>query len=174
MNITYRWSDIERSADKIIAQMCKDQWVPDYVVSVNPSGLVLGLLISQRLSIPLETLNVASEETNCWMSEDAFGYVDLEQQAISKSRWDISSRKNILVVDNCNNTGNTFNWIVSDWQSTCLPNEIDAWNSVWHKNVRFAVIDNNVSSEFEDVAYYVNEIGNSLDYTRVPVYPWEK
>ena len=45
--------------------------------------------------------------------------------------------KNILIVDDINDTGATFNWIKKDWQSGCLPDN-EAWNNVWGNNVRFA------------------------------------
>ena len=42
------------------------------------------------------------------MPEDAFGYVHEDQREIIKTRWDISQRKNILVVDDICDTGKTF------------------------------------------------------------------
>ena len=109
------------------------------------------------------------------MSEDAFGYVLLEEQEILKCRWDVSKRKNILIVDDINDTGATFNWIKEDWQASCLPNEVDAWNSVWNgelANVRFATITENLSSTFEDVRYSVHEVNKAEEDVWL-VYPWE-
>jgi hypoxanthine phosphoribosyltransferase len=106
------------------------------------------------------------------MAEDAFGYVDLEQQGTLKSRWDISKRKNILIVDDINDTGATFNWIKQDWQSSCLPNE-DAWKTVWGKNVRFATLTENLSSEFDDTVNYTCHEVNKAEEDVWLVYPWE-
>jgi hypoxanthine phosphoribosyltransferase len=106
------------------------------------------------------------------MAEDAFGYVPSEEQAVINSRWDISKKKNILIVDDINDTGATFNWIKQDWPSGCFPNEETAWSSVWGKNVRFAVLTNNLSSEFDEVHYYADEVNKAEDDVWL-VYPWE-
>ena len=46
----------------------------------------------------------------------------------------------------------TVNWIKEDWPSGCLPSD-EAWNDIWHNNVRFACIVNNEASEFKTVDY---------------------
>ena len=106
------------------------------------------------------------------MAEDAFGYVPQEEQATLKSRWDISKRKKILVVDDINDTGATFNWIKQDWQSGCLPNETTAWNAVWNNKVRFAVLTENLSSTFDGVNYSAHEVNKAEEDVWL-VYPWE-
>ena len=85
----------------------------------------------------------SESESNCWMSEDAFGYVSEEEQTVVGCRWDNFKRQKILIVDDINDTGATFNWIKEDWTSGCLPMEHDAWNTVWNgdqANVRFATL----------------------------------
>ena len=175
----YSWDDIEKAANKIIAQMCKDKWYPDYIVGITRGGLPLALLLSHKLNIRMETLKVKLRdcfkgedcESNCWMSEDAFGYNNESETGITGSRWDISLRNNILIVDDINDTGATFNWIKKDWQGSCLPDE-DSWNTVWGNNVRFAVMTENLGSEFTDVNYYYDEVNKSEDDVWL-VYPYE-
>ena len=106
------------------------------------------------------------------MSEDAFGYVNEEDREVYKSRWDISKRKNILIVDDINDTGATFNWIKEDWRSSCLPNE-ESWDKVWHGNVRFATITDNLSSEFNGKVDYTTHEVNKAEEDVWLVYPWE-
>lgn len=174
----YTWQDVECAADNIISQMCKDEWCPDYIVGITRGGLPLATIISHRLGVRLETLKIKlrdaapneSCETNCWMSDDAFGIV--EDQETFKSRWDINQRKKILVVDDINDTGATFNWLMKDWQSSCLPNEQAAWDSVWDKTVRFAVMTENLSSEFDKVKYHWDEVNKAEDNVWL-VYPYE-
>jgi hypoxanthine phosphoribosyltransferase len=130
------------------------------------------------LGIRCEALKVSlrddetGPESNCWMSEDAFGYVDQEEQEIVKCRWDLNKRKNILIVDDINDTGATFNWIKQDWEAGCLPQEDNAWKAVWENNVRFATLTNNDASEFDDVHYTSHEI-NKAEQDVWLVYPWE-
>jgi uncharacterized protein len=175
----YSWQDVEKACVNIALQMYKDNWRPDYIVGITRGGNVPATILSNMLDVRCEALKVSlrddsmGPESNLWMSEDAFGYVNEDEREIYKTRWDISKRKNILVVDDINDTGATFNWIKEDWQASCLPNEVDAWNLVWGHNVRFATITENLSSEFDGVSYYVHEINKAEDDVWL-VYPWEK
>ena len=132
----------------LIANICRDiivsGWNPDYIVGVTRGGLLPAVMISHYLNVPMYTLCVSlrdnkgniGPEHNCWMSEDAYGYYEAGE----------SGPKNILIVDDINDTGATFNWIMQDWQSSCLPND-DRWNHVWNQNVKFAVAVDNLASE---------------------------
>jgi len=90
-----------------------------------------------------------------------------------KSRWDTARRKNILIVDDINDSGATLNWIKEDWESGCFPNERNTWDTVWNHNVRFATLFDNTASAFTAVDYTVNEI-NKLEKDVWIVFPWEK
>lgn len=176
--IFYSWNDIETAAISIQLQMYKDNWLPDRIVGISRGGLPLALILSHMLSKPLTAIHVSlrdskdENESNLWLSEESIGYVSSEEREWTKSRWDISKRSNILIVDDINDTGATFNWIKKDWRTSCFPNEEAAWNSVWHKNVRFATITNNLASEFNSVDYYWHEV-NKAENDVWLVYPWE-
>jgi len=174
----YSWQDIEKMCVQIVTQMYADNWRPDYIVGITRGGNVPATILSNMLGIRCEALKVSlrddetGPESNCWMSEDAFGYVDQEEQEIVKCRWDLNKRKNILIVDDINDTGATFNWIKQDWEAGCLPQEDNAWKAVWENNVRFATLTNNDASEFDDVHYTSHEI-NKAEQDVWLVYPWE-
>jgi len=171
----YSWQDVENACVNIALQMYKDNWRPDYIVGITRGGNVPATILSNMLDVRCEALKVSlrddemGPESNLWMAEDAFGYVPLEEQ--ETCRWDNKKRKNILIVDDINDTGATFNWIVEDWQSGCLPNE-KAWDTVWNKNVRFAVLTENLSSNFGYVDYSVHEVNKSEEDVWL-CYPWE-
>ena len=173
--VYYTDKQIEGMIHNIIRQMSKDRWIPDYVIGLTRGGLLPALKISNYLDIPMETLKVSlrdggESESNCWMAEDAFGYVEPKEQEMTKSRWDTKRRKNILIVDDINDTGATLEWIRKDWQDSCLPNE-PSWDTVWGNNVRFAVLINNDASPTE-----VSYIGESINKAEDPqwcVFPWE-
>ena len=134
-----------------VGAICRDivisDWQPDYVVGVTRGGLLAATMISHYFKIPMHTLKVAlrdhaDTESNLWMSEEAYGYGD---EVIPK---------NILIVDDINDSGATLNWIMKDWQSTCLPLS-ERWNHVWNQNVKFAVIADNLASDCDVKMDYV-------------------
>ena len=172
------WDQVEGQVLDLCRQLQRDQWTPDYVVGITRGGLLPANMISQWFNCRMETLKVKlrdceegeGPESNLWMAEDAFGSVPYEEQETYKSRWDVERRSNILVVDDINDTGATFAWIKQDWQSSCLPNE-STWDTIWHKNVRFAVLVDNQASDFT-VDYSAVEINKQEDPCWVD-FPWE-
>jgi xanthine phosphoribosyltransferase len=131
---------------KLVGGICRDisagDWRPDYVVGLTRGGLLAATMISHYFDIPMHTLEVklrdhANTESNLWMSEDAYGY---------NTEIDLQVAKNILIVDDINDTGATLNWIMQDWQSSCLPSD-ERWKYVWNKNVKFAVVVDNLASD---------------------------
>ena len=160
----YSWNDIETMCVSIVNQMYKDNWRPDYIVGLTRGGNVPATIISNMTGIRCEALKVSlrdddsESESNCWMAEDAFGYN--------------AEPKKILIVDDINDTGATFNWITKDWQASCLPDD-SKWNRVWGNNVKFATLTDNLASEsINPIAYTCHEI-NKADEDVWLVYPWE-
>jgi len=165
----------------LIASICRDivnsDWRPDYVVGLTRGGLLPAVMISHYLNVPCETLKVSLRddgecESNLWMAEHAFGYIPADMQHGIEKRSDPTFKKNILIVDDINDSGATINWLMNDWKSSCLPKDT-AWNYVWNHNVRFAVIVDNLSSKCDvKIDYVGKEIDKSIDNIWVE-FPWE-
>jgi len=159
----YSWTDVERMCVSIVTQMYKDNWRPDYIIGITRGGNVPATIISNMTGIRCEALKVSlrddkESESNCWMAEDAFGYE--------------TEPKKILIVDDINDTGATFNWITKDWQASCLPDD-PKWNRVWGNNVKFATLTDNLASEsINPIAYTCHEINKAEEDVWL-VYPWE-
>jgi hypoxanthine phosphoribosyltransferase len=164
--IYYTWSDVEAQTQEILRQISLSEWQPKYVVGLTRGGLVPANLISQYLEIPMECLKVslrddnAQPESNLWMAEDAFGH----NQEVAK---------NILIVDDINDSGATLNWIKQDWQSSCFATD-PHWEFVWGNNVRIAtLVDNEASASELNVSYSAVDLNKAEEDCWI-VFPWEE
>ena len=158
----YTYNDVHEAAKSIVLQMYKDNWRPDYIVGITRGGNIPATILSNMTGISCHALKVSlrdddGNESNCWMADNAYGYE--------------ADPMKILVVDDINDTGATFNWIKKDWQASCLPGN-PRWNNVWGQNVRFAVMTENLSSEFGEVDYHWHEVNKAEEDVWL-VYPWE-
>lgn len=181
--VHYTDQDIRSFVHNIIRDMRRDNWQPDYIVGLTRGGLTPAIMLSQYLEIPMETLKVSlrdnrtQSESNCWMAEDAFGYVDTAviPRPEDSITTDPSIRKKILIVDDINDTGSTLNWLMNDWESTCFPGD-DRWeNEIWNHNVKFAVVVDNLASKcnvkMDFVGMEVNKAENDV-WIEFPYEEW--
>ena len=152
------YADVQSQVLSIIQQIGQSNWKPDYVVGLTRGGLLPAVLLSHWFNVPCHTLKVSlrddgsDNESNWWMAEEAFGYDE-------KFPTEGNPPKRILIVDDINDTGATLDWIKADWRRTCLPDS-ENWDHVWHNNVRFAVLVNNLASPTK-VDYAAMEINKA-------------
>ena len=167
----YSWQDLEAMCMAIVTDMYTSGYKPDYIVGITRGGNVPATIISNMTGIRCEAIKVSlrddtsESESNCWMAEDAYGYVANPGATAGPHH------KNILIVDDINDTGATFEWIKKDWQAGCLPDS-PAWEDVWRENVRFAVMCEKTHTNFDGVDYVWQEIDTSEKDTWI-VFPWE-
>ena len=143
----YTWQDIERMCLGILNQMYKDNWKPDYIVGITRGGNVPATIMSNILDVPCEALKVSLRDDSrlqddFWLKEHI-------------------TDKNILIVDDINDTGATFKWIWDNWQL-----------SLQEHNVKFATLTENLPSIFGQVSYYCHEVNKTEEDVWL-VYPWE-
>ena len=169
------------SVRHLVSMICRElsggSWRPDYVVGITRGGLIPAVMISQWFDCRMETLNVSlrdhtgmGPESNLWMAEEAFGYhrTDLPEPGSSNPEL----RKNILIVDDINDSGATFNWIMQDWPSGCLSSD-PAWKDIWGNNVKFAVLVDNLASKCERKMDFCGMEINKAENDVWVDFPWE-
>lgn len=178
----------------IVAKLCREitnsNWKPDYIVGLTRGGLLPAVMISHYFNIPMHTLSVSlrdsatGPESNLWMAEDALGpqtperYIDNENDigGILGAAADLleigSTYKNILIVDDINDSGATINWIMKDWRSSCFPGD-DSWEEVWNQNVKFAVVVDNLASKCTAKMDFVGMEVNKAENDVWVDFPWE-
>ena len=164
---------------KLVSKICRDitlsDWRPDYVVGLTRGGLVPAVMISHYFNVPCETLKVSLRdggecESNLWMAEDAITPEMIETDGFPQYE---HTRKNILIVDDINDTGATVNWIIDDWPSGCHPDNPLWQNDVWNVNVRFAMLVDNLSSNaYVKMDYTGMEVNKAENDVWVD-FPWE-
>ena len=187
----------EKDLKSLVMEICRkisiSGWRPDYIVGINRGGLVPAVMISHYLEVPMKSLMVSLRDggecvSDCGMAEDALGYPKKEQfvsdendvAAVLDAAGSLLEQgvnfKHILIVDDINDTGATFNWIMNDWPSICLPDDPD-WQHVWNNNVRFAVLVDNLSSncnvKMDYVGMEVNKAENNV-WVEFPYEAWWK
>jgi hypoxanthine phosphoribosyltransferase len=171
---TVSWAEYQGLVGKICRDIAIDSWKPDYIVGITRGGAIPAVMISHYLDVPCYTLSVSlrdheSTESNCWMAEDAWGYGGSFE---GKPIQDEYEQKNILIVDDMNDSGATLNWIMKDWAASCIPDSA-LWKEIWGNNVRFAVIFDNLGSQCEIKMNYVGEEINKLENDVWIDFPYE-
>jgi hypoxanthine phosphoribosyltransferase len=151
------WREVDANCTRLALDILKSDWRPDYIVGLTRGGLTPAVLLSHLLGVPMHTLKVQlsdgdqDTEMNCWMPED------------------VTYGKNILIVDDINDTGETFAWIRDDWSKSVFQGDIEYH---WHKRIRVAVLVNNLGSK-ETVDFHIDEVNKVEDPCWI-VFPWEK
>lgn len=140
------WQDVCDCITQIEHSLSVDQWKPDMIVGIANGGVIPATLLSKRLSIPVRT-----------------AIVQLRDGSIQERNHDVEiairNGKNVLFVDDINDTGATLQHIKDTWY-------ID--ESCWGNNVRTAVLHTKFATRFgTDYQTY------TFDSDTWVVYPWE-
>lgn len=157
-----KFKKLKKLVANIVTGIEATGWRPDYIVGITRGGLLPATLISHYFNIPMHSLDVSLStpnyelEHNSCMSEDA------------------DAGKQILIVDDINDQGSTINWIIKDWSNAEFNTEASEWfDRVWNKNVRFAVVVDNLASKSEvKMDYWGMEINKAIDPVWIE-FPWE-
>lgn len=134
----------------IVSMMFRDDFKPDIVVGVTRGGLWPAMMLSHYLGIKMHTIDVRLRDG------------DIQENA-KYLKSEMLKGKKILLMDDINDTGATYQWIKNDWNV-----DYDSEKS----NVKFAALIDNVPSDFV-VEYSGVEI-NKEENPEWIVFPYEE
>ena len=130
-------SDIIHYTSELIRECIKDNFYPNVIVAPVRGGLVVGNYVSQYFDVPLIALNK------------------------NYDLYELPQDNNVLVVDDINDTGATFNKLENDFVATHVP-----------QTRRYGVLLDNQASSF--TADYCGKIINKAEENCWIVFPWEE
>ena len=117
-------NNIKGALLNICQLMYMDNYRPDIIVGITRGGLYPATMLSHYLNTKMYTLDVRLRD----------GDIPENSKFLKEQ---IKKGKKILVVDDINDSGETFKWIANNWKLTKS-----------NKKVKFAVIVDNIVSEF--------------------------
>ena len=127
-------------------QMVHSNWMPNMILGINRGGCIPGVYLSHRLNISHEVLDIRLRDhkvkPNLTVLEKVFAF-----------------QNKILIIDDINDTGDTFNYIVKNF-------------GMGDGRIKFAALINNKPSKAK-VDYQGYEIDKSKDPAWI-VFPWEE
>ena len=137
--------EINNTIRNIVAQMYVSEFKPEIILSINRGGCIPGVYLSHYFKKPHNIIDIKSLIAD---SENGFSL-------LSNS---LKDNKSVLIIDDINDTGKTFNIVKKIFiNSNC--------------EVRFAALINNISSKTK-IDYH----GQLIDKKDNPVwfvFPWE-
>ena len=138
--------DMKTALSEIISQIESSNFTPEIIFSINRGGCIPGVYLSHAINVQHKVIDVQLRD-------------DLNRPNIKSLTNIISAHNNILIIDDINDTGSTFNFIKKSFRN--------------HNNKLYyaSLIENKTSS------FKVNFFGKIIDKSIDPkwiVFPWEQ
>jgi len=146
MKKTFDINQMKTALSKITKQIYNSNWMPEIILSVNRGGCIPGVYLSHEINIPHKVIDVQLRDSKNKPNLDILDY-------------SINKYDSILIIDDINDTGATFDLIHKNIKAT-------------NKDIRYAVLVDNTSSNFK-----TQFKGTIIDKSKNPiwiVFPWEK
>lgn len=126
-------------------QMAHAPWLPTIILGINRGGCIPGVYLSHRLKVPHEVLDIRLRDNKT--------VPDLE-----RLRTNYNKGERILIIDDINDTGATFKYVVDNFGK--------------QDNIKFAAVINNKPSpvKMDFQGYEINKDENP----QWVVFPWEE
>lgn len=143
--VHYSWEDVENAVKDIHKQISDSNWNPDVIIGIANGGTIPATLFSKISNIPCKIITVQMRDGTV---QETLDIDDIHR----------TYGKNILIVDEINDTGETLYWILNNWYISM-------------SDIRIATLTYNLPSTIISDFYYWK-----IDKRINPVwcvYPWE-
>lgn len=138
--------DMKTALSKIISQIESSNFTPEIIFSINRGGCIPGVYLSHAINVQHKVIDVQLRD-------------DLNSPNIKSLSNIISVYNNILIIDDINDTGSTFNFIKKSFKNH-------------NKKLYYASLIENKKSSFK-VNFFGKIIDKSIDPKWI-VFPWEQ
>jgi len=145
------WREIDGLHSKIVIDIYKSEWKPDFIVGIVRGGAIPGVMISHTMNIPFLPLDIRLRDK---LVSNAMGFQHFFDTAVH-----FTSSQKVLFVDDINDTSDTFKYIDDSMKS-------NRSNLIF--DYKFASLYERVSASIE--SDYVGKVYTSDDWL---VFPWE-
>ena len=116
------------------------KWIPDVIISLNRGGCVPGVYLSHLINVPHEVIDIKKTDNSQYLNA-------------------IEKYKNILIIDDINDTGRTLQLVKNLFSDRTAI-------------IKYAVLVDNKSSNFV-VDFAAKNIDKKVDNSWI-VFPWEE
>lgn len=157
--VYYTWSDVEGMLSGIAQQMAVNNYKPDVILGPGRGGFAIGIMFSHYFDVPFHGFE--------WQTRD--GEVEDSrhlQELLSKY-----IGKNIVIIDDINDTGKTLTGI----HSVALGLEKDSNQSMFflHEGLKYVTLFDKLSSDFGQVSFTAKEL-DEVEEQQWIVFPYEE
>ena len=154
----YSYNDLVSDCRIIAREMAHESYKPDVIIGPGRGAYPFGVMLSHYFEVPFEAFR--------WQTRDG----KIEDSETLKHILSKYISKNVLVVDDINDSGKTLHGILSvikDFDSKQNNNMFTL-----HEGIKFATLFDKESSEFNEVEFTANVV--LPDQERWIVFPYEE
>lgn len=98
------WTEINDLHLKVVLDIYKSKWIPDYIVGIVRGGAIPGIMISHTMDIPFIPLDIRLRDKVCNNDKNWNHFAS-----------NVDTSKKYLFVDDINDVGDTFKLILEKW-----------------------------------------------------------
>ena len=98
IKVNYSIDEMQSAIVEIIEQMTNSNWLPEIILSINRGGCIPGIYLSHKIEKPHKVIDVQLRDS-------------LISPNLSVLKECVSNYNRVLIIDDINDTGNTFSLI---------------------------------------------------------------